>query len=188
MATPGIGACVSAGFNGLRKDPVTHIVATLLVVIISNVSFGLLAGPMVVGYMRLVRIEDEGGKASIDNVFKGFDDFVPALLAVLVGGIVVGIGFMLCVIPGLLILALVPTAAYLVAVGEKDGINALKRAWQAVKESLVGSCLCAVVLAIIGSLGTILCGIGVVITMPIAFIGLYHMAKQLTNDSSPARV
>lgn len=188
MATADIGACVSAGFNGLRNNPVTHIVATLLVMIIGNVSFGLLAGPMVVGYMRLVRIEDEGGKASIDDVFKGFDDFVPALLAVLVGGIIVGIGFMLCVIPGVLIMALVPTAAYLVAVGEADGINALKRAWHAVKENLGGSCLCAVVLAIIGSLGTILCGVGVVITLPIAFIGLYHMAKQLTNAGSLANV
>lgn len=186
MATPEIGACVSAGINGLKKDPLTHIVATLLVAIIGNVSFGLLAGPMIVGYMRLVKIEDEGGKASIGDVFKGFDDFVPALLAVLVGGIVVGLGFMLCVIPGVLIMALVPTAAYLVAVGEKDGITALKRAWETVKENLVGSCLCALVLTIIGSLGAILCGIGIVITMPIAFIGMYHMAKQLTNSGSPA--
>jgi uncharacterized membrane protein len=185
MATPDIGACVSAGINGLRKDPVTHIVATLLVAIIGNVSFGVLAGPMMVGYMRLVMIEEQGSKASIGDVFKGFDDFVPALLAVLVGGIVVGIGFMLCVIPGVLIMALVPTAAYLVAAGEKDGINALKRAWETVKDNLAGSCLCALVLAIIGSLGAILCGIGIVITMPIALIGMYHMAKQLTNSGGP---
>ncbi len=188
MATPDIGACVSAGFNGLRKDPVTHIVATLLTAIIGNVSLGLLAGPMFVGYMRLVKIEDEGGKASIGDVFKGFDDFVPALLAVLVGGIVVGVGFMLCIIPGVLIMALVPTAAYLVAVGEPDGINALKRAWEAIKENLVGSCVCALVLAIIGSLGAILCGVGVFITMPIALIGMYHMAKQLTGSSTPPSV
>jgi len=186
MASPDIGACVSAGIKGLKDNPLTHIVATLLVVIIGNVSFGILAGPMMVGYMRLVRIEDEGGKPGIGDVFKGFDDFVPALLAVLVGGIIVGVGFVLCVIPGLLIMALVPTAAYLVAVGEKDGIEALKRAWQVVKENLVASCLCSLVLAIIGSLGAILCGVGIVITMPIAFIGMYHMAKQLTGGGAAA--
>lgn len=185
MAAPDIGACVSAGISGLKNNPLTHIVATLLVMIIGNVSFGILAGPMMVGYMRLVRIEDQGGKAEIGDVFKGFDDFVPALLAVLVGGIVVGVGFVLCVIPGLLIMALVPTAAYLVAVGEKDGIEALKRAWAVVKENLLPSCLCSLVLAIIGSLGAILCGVGIVITMPIAVIGMYHMAKQLTTASGP---
>lgn len=181
MAAPDIGACVSAGIGGLRRDPLTHIVATVLVGIVGNVSFGLLAGPMLVGYMRLVMIEEQAGKATIGDVFKGFDDFVPALLAVLVGGIVVAVGFMLCVIPGVLIMALVPTAAYLVAAGEKDGIKALTRAWEVVKENLLGSCLCALVLAIVGSLGAILCGVGIVITLPIAFIGMFHMARQLTG-------
>ena len=188
MAAPDIGACISAGITGFKKSPLTHIVVILLVGIIGNISFGILAGPMMVGYMRLIKIEDEGGKAEIGDVFKGFDDFVPAMLAVLVGGIVVAIGFMLCIIPGLLIMALVPTAAYLVAVGEKDGINALKRAWQAVKENLIGSFLCALILSIIGLLGAILCGIGILITMPIAFIGMFHMARQLTDGHSPASV
>jgi uncharacterized membrane protein len=186
MAAPDIGACISAGVNGFKNNPVTHIVAVLLVAIIGNVSFGLLLGPMMVGYMRLIGIEDAGGKAESGDVFKGFDDFVPALLAVLLGGIIVSIGFMLCILPGVLIMALVPTAAYLVAVGEKDGINALKRAWAAVKDNLIGSCLCALVLSIIGSLGAILCGIGILITLPITFVGMYHMAKQLTDGGTIA--
>jgi uncharacterized membrane protein len=181
MAAPDIGACVSAGFNGLKNNPVNHIVAVVLVGIIGNISFGLLAGPMMVGYMRMIKIEEEGGKAEIGDVFKGFDDFVPALLSGLLSGIIIGIGFMLCILPGLLIIALAPTAGYLVAVGEKDGINALKRAWEAVKANLIGSCLCALVLGILGSLGAILCGIGIFLTLPIAFIGMYHMAKQLTD-------
>lgn len=181
MAAPDIGTCVSAGFAGFKNNPVTHIVAVLLVAIIGNVSFGLLAGPMFVGYMRMIRIEDEGGKAEIVDVFKGFDDFVPALLAVLLSGLIVGVGFMLCILPGLLIMALVPVAAYLVAVGEKDGINALKRAWEAVTANLIASCLCMLVLVIIGSLGAILCGVGIFLTLPIAYIGMYHMCKQLTD-------
>ena len=187
MAAPEIGACISAGYSGLKKNPVTHIVATLLVGIVGSVSGGLLYGPMLVGYMRMIKIEDEGGKAQIGDVFKGFDNFVPALLAVLVGSIVVSIGFVLCIIPGLLIIALVPTAAYLVAVGEMDGINALRRAWATVKENLLGSCLCALILGVVGSLGAILCGIGIFLTMPIAFTGMYYIAKQLTDGGAPAK-
>jgi hypothetical protein len=187
MAAPDLGACISAGYSGLKNNPVTHIIATVLVAIVGSVSGGLLYGPMVVGYMRMIKLEDEGGRAEIGDVFKGFDDFIPALLAVLVGSIVVAIGFMLCVIPGLLIIALVPTAAYLVATGEKDGINALSRAWAAVKENLVGSCLCALILGLVGSLGAILCGIGIFLTLPIAFGGMYVMAKQLTDGGSSAR-
>ena len=181
MAAPDIGTCVSTGFNGLKKDPVTHIVTTLLIGIVGSVTAGLLTGPMMVGYMRMIKREDEGFKAEIADVFKGFDDFVPALLAVLLSSIVVGIGFMFCVLPGLLIMALVPVATYLVAVGEKDGINAIKRAWDAVKANLMGAFFCGLVLAIVGSLGSFLCGVGIILTLPIAFIGSYHMAKQLTD-------
>jgi hypothetical protein len=184
MASPSIGTCVSAGFSGLKKNPITHIVATLLMGIVGGVSAGLLSGPMLVGYMRMIKTEDEGGKVEIADVFKGFDDFVPALLAVLLSSIIVSIGFMLCILPGLLIMGLIPTAAYLVAVGEKDGVNAIKRAFAAVKEHLFATFACSLILGIIGSLGAIICGVGIILTMPIAIIGMYHMAKQLSNDST----
>lgn len=181
MAAPDIGSCVAAGFSGLKNNFVTHVVSTLLIGVVGGVSAGLLTGPMMVGYMRMIKLEDEGGQPQIADLFKGFDDFVPALLAVLLSSIVVSIGFMLCVVPGLLIMALVPTAAYLVAVGEKDGINAIKRAFEAVKNNLLSAFLCTLILGIVGSLGSILCGIGIFLTLPITFIGSYHMAKQLTD-------
>ena len=184
MAAPDISACVSAGIAGIKKNFVLHVVSCLLVSIVGGFSGGLLTGPMMVGYMRMLKVEEEGGTPQIGDIFKGFDDFVPALLAVLLSSIAVSIGIILCIIPGLLIMALIPVAAYLVATGEKDGINALKRAWVLVKENLVPSALCALVLGIIGSLGTILCGVGVLLTLPIAFIGMYHMAKQMAGSGA----
>ncbi len=184
MAAPDIGVCISAGINGMRKNPVTHIVATILISVVGGVSAGLLTGPMVVGYMRMLKVEEEGGKIEFLDVFKGFDDFVPALLAVLLSSILVSIGFMLCFIPGMLITALLPTAAYLVAVGEKDGINAIKRAFEALKAHLFGAFFCSLILGIVGSLGMILCFVGIFLTLPIAFIGMYHMAKQLTDGGN----
>jgi uncharacterized membrane protein len=184
MAAPDISVCVSTGFSRFKQNPVTHIVATLLVIFISGIGFGLLTGPMLVGYMRMLKGEDEGRKPEIADVFKGFDDFVPALLAVLVGSIIVSIGYMLCILPGMLLMAIIPTAAYVVATGEKDGIAALKSAWTAVKGNLLGAFLCMLVLGIIGNLGLILCFVGVFVTLPIAFIGSYQMAKQLTDGGA----
>jgi hypothetical protein len=188
MAAPDISACVSAGFSSFKKNPVTHVVSTLLVLFISGVGFGLLTGPMVVGYMRMIKTEDEGGQIEIADVFKGFESFVPSLLAVLVGSIIVSIGYMLCVLPGMLLMAIIPTAAYVVANGETDGIAALKTAWNAVKSNLLGAFLCSLVLGIVGNLGLILCFIGVFISLPIAFIGSYHMAKQLVGGNADADI
>lgn len=186
MASPDIGACLSAGFSTWKKNPVTHIVATLLVGIVGGVTAGLLTGPMVVGYMRLIQKEEMGHRAEVADVFKGFDDFVPALLAVLLSSIAVSIGFMLCVLPGLLIMALVPTSAYLVAMGEKDGIQAIQRGFNAIKQNLMGTVICSLVLGIVGSLGSILCGVGIILTMPIGFIGMYHLARQITATDTQA--
>ena len=179
MAAPDMGACLSAGWNGLKNNFVTHVVACVLVGVVSGFTSGLLTGPMMVGYMRMVKLEEEGGRAQIGDVFKGFDDFVPALVAVLLSSILVGIGFMFCVIPGLLLVAIVPTAAYLVAAGEKDGIQAIKRAFSAVKAHLLAAFFCTLVLGIVGALGGLLCGVGILLTLPIQFIGSYHLAKQL---------
>jgi len=106
---------------------------------------------------------------------------------VLLSSLIVSVGFMLCFVPGLLIIGLVPTAAYLVAVGEKDGINAIKRAFEAVRANLLGTVICSLVLSIVGSLGAILCGVGIFLTLPIGMIGFYHMAKQIT-DGGPLAI
>ncbi len=178
-----IGACISAAISGLKNDPLTHIVCTLIIGIASNLSFGILAGPLMVGYMRMLKKTEQGQKAEIGDLFKGFDDFVPALVAMLLGGIAVTIGMMFCFIPGLLIAPLVPVSLYLVAIGEKDGVNALKRAWELIKGHLIGAAICVIVLMLIASLGVILCFIGIFLTLPIAYLGMYEMSKQLNGDA-----
>jgi uncharacterized membrane protein len=44
------------------------------------------------------------------------------------------------------------------------------------------------ILGIIGNLGMILCFIGIIVTLPIAFIGSYHMAKQLTDGGNSGKL
>ena len=41
--------------------------------------------------------------------------------------------------------------------------------------------ICSLVLSIVGSLGAILCGVGIFLTLPIGMIGFYHMARQITD-------
>jgi uncharacterized membrane protein len=181
MTSINIGSTLSKSIARLKANPGFHIIACLLVAIVGGALF-LLYGPMIVGYFKALDKEDRGEKPEIGDVFKGFDDFVPALVAGVVGGLVVSIGFMLCVIPGILILPLFPLALYFVAKGEKDGINALKRAWPLVKANLVPAAIAALVVSLVAHLGIILCVIGVILTLPLGMIGFYLIAKQLAED------
>ena len=186
MASVSVGACLSGAWGLFKKNPLTHVVATLLVGVVSSVSSGLLTGPMVVGYMRMIAKEQRGEAAQIGDVFRGFDDFVPAFVAGLISLLVVSLGLMLCFIPGLLILALPSVALSLVAQGEKDGVAAFNQAWRIVTKNLGAAFWCALVLSIVGGLGMLLCGIGVLVTGPLSMIGSYFMARQLLGDSGNA--
>ena len=186
MASVSVGACLSGAWGLFKKNPLTHVVATLLVGVVSSVSSGLLTGPMVVGYMRMIAKEQRGEAAQIGDVFRGFDDFVPAFVAGLISLLVVSLGLMLCFIPGLLILALPSVALSLVAQGEKDGVAAFNQAWRIVTQNLGAAFWCALVLSIVGGLGVLLCGIGVLVTGPLSMIGSYFMARQLLGDSGNA--
>lgn len=185
MAQVDIGKCVSTSIDSFKRNPMEHIVATLIVGVVGGVSSGILTGPMMVGYMKMMKNSESTGKVEIGDVFKGFDDFVPAFLAVFVSSLLLAVGFCLCVIPGLLIMALPGTAAYLVAEGEKDGMKALSRAFDLIKANLLPSCLCMLVLGFIASLGMIACFVGILITLPIAYIGSYHLAKQMVEVTPP---
>lgn len=184
MASIDIGSTVSLSIARLKANPGFHIVSCLLVGIVGGAAFGLLQGPMIVGYFKALEKEDRGEKPEIGDIFKGFDAFVPALVAALVSGIIIGIGTMLCIIPGLLLMPLFPLSLYFVAKGEKDGIKALQRAWPLVKANLVAAALAAFVVGIVGSLGLILCFVGIFLTMPITMIGYYIIAKQLAEDTA----
>jgi len=186
MASLDLGNVISRSFDDYKSNFITHFIASILTAIVSGLAFGLLLGPMQVGYMKMQDKLRSGQAIEIGDVFKGFDHFAPALVVWLVGGILVGIGFILCVIPGFLLLPILPVAFHLVGRGEKDGIQALKRAWRLVYANLVMSAITMLILAVIGSLGAILCGIGVFLTLPLLYIGSYHFAQQLTaGESTP---
>jgi uncharacterized membrane protein len=184
MARPDIGKCVSSGFEIFKKNPITYVIAWLVLAIVNGMTFGILIGPLMVGYFRMVKIDISGGKAQIGDLFKGFEDLSAGLVAGLISLLAIGIGTMFCVLPGLVAAPLLPVSLYLVAEGEKDGVNAIKRAWHAVSKNLVESVLYMLILGLIAFVGFFLCCVGMFITVPISIIGQFVLAKQISDDGT----
>lgn len=186
MASVNVGECLSGAWEIFKNNAITHVVCTFLVMAVSSISAGLLAGPMIVGYMRMIEREARGEAVQIGDIFRGFDDFVPGFVAGLISSLVVSLGFMLCFIPGLLIMALPPVALYLVARGERDGVAAFNQAWSLVTKNLGSAFVATLVLGIVGSLGFLICGVGALLTLPLSMIGSYFLARQLVGDGAVA--
>lgn len=167
----------------------------------SVVPFGILMGPMMVGIYLCYIDREQGKKVEFGTLFKGFDLFGNALIAVL---IMVGIS-LLAVIPvfiiaiigiiavqgtGLEILVLLMTyflmfvvmimislpfmfAFQLIADKGLTGPEALKLSYRAVKANFVGCLILVFVYGLISVLAALACYIPAFFLMPITFGGLY---------------
>jgi uncharacterized membrane protein len=183
-----VGKVISNAFTDLKSNFLTHVVATLLTSIIGGFAFGLLVAPLQVGYMKLEDKIHSGESATFTDIFKGFDHFVPALVAFLISAVITGIGFLFCIIPGLVLMPLIPVSLYLVSQGENDGVQAVQRAWGYLKSNLLMAMITMIVLSALGSLGIIFCFVGIFLTLPLVYIGSYHMAKELVGTANTAPV
>ena len=174
------GEWIEKGFNLYKNNFGTLVLASIIALVLTVVTIGILAGPMLAGLaiitLRLLRKElpePDAGK-----VFRGFDYFLNAFLFMIIWGIAILVGsFILQIFPGvgqLLSLFFVYAAQAFLMFGIFLIVDKQMNFWPASMESIqtvktnfwpfLGL---STVASIIGSLGSIALGIGIVLTIPI---------------------
>ena len=188
MSSISIGEVVGDSIDSYKDDFISHVLASLIVAVINSISFSVLSGPLLAGYMRGMRKAEETGSFDVGDVFSCFYDSLGAtLVAGILSLIVIYIGLFFCILPGILLLPLFPFAVYQVAVGgEIDGVSAVKTGFRLLQDNLLMALLTLLIVALLGSIGSLACGIGVVLTMPLLNIGLYMLARQASGDDRVA--
>ena len=83
------GDWIEGGFNLYKANFGTLVLASIFVVVISAITAGILAGPMLAGLalVTLQLLDRKGPQPEAGRVFKGFDYFLQSLLFVVVWGI-----------------------------------------------------------------------------------------------------
>jgi len=84
------GEWIQQGWELYKANIGIWIVASLLVIVISVATLGILSGPMMAGlaWMALVLVDRKEPKPQMGDVFKGFDYFLQSFLFYLVWGII----------------------------------------------------------------------------------------------------
>jgi uncharacterized membrane protein len=196
--SPDIGSALSYGFNKYFANvgPVLAVIfipiaAQLVLVAIGELVIGGLFGVAVfqllswiVGAVAALGIYNmtlqitAGQTPDIGRAFTS-DRWGEWFLFSLVYGIMVGVGLILCVIPGLFVLAFFGMAPYFFL----DRGMSLGDALNASREAASRGYAMPVILAIIvGIAGAILCGIGALITAPAAYIAVAFLYRGATNQ------
>lgn len=123
----------------------------------------------------------DGRPFKAGEVFK-FDRLGPVLVTSIIVGVGVMIGTVLCYLPGIVIGFVCSYALYFVVDKNLAPMDAIKASFDLVKNNLGTTLIWYIVGGLIGGAGAIVCGVGILFTLPIMLIGTAYTYKKLTGQ------
>lgn len=138
MAQTDYGALLKDTFNALLKtENLVPLIVGALVVSVGSLTI-VLAPPLALGWVRTALKVVRGETAKIDDLWSGFRDFGPSFVLALVGGLLIGLGLILLVLPGVVLAFLFSFSMHILAVRPNVGVaTALKESLDLVKANPV---------------------------------------------------
>lgn len=193
-----IGGWVSESWELYKANFGLLFVATLVAGLLGAFTCGILAGPLWAGLtliiLRLLRKEQPGPQ--IGDVFKGFDFFLQALLLALVVGFGLGLASwipLVGMVAPILLMPLVMFSICLLVDKKMEFWPAIQASYEKAKGEYVSLLVLWLLASVISSLGAILCGVGVLVTMPfgaivpvVAYRHLFEEAEAAPAAGAPA--
>jgi len=172
-----IGRYFSETLECYKKQPLELIVGGFLALLLGSVTVGILAGPAYAGFAVMLKRVRDGEKVAIGDVFACFSDKLGFLILVgLLAALLVAIGSVLCVLPGLVVAWLLMFAIPAAAIEDGETLGGVySRSKDIVMKNVGYSILLLLVAGLVGALGSVACGLGALVTYPFSF-GVITMA------------
>jgi len=165
-----------------KRDALMFVIASLVLMAVSMVTLGILAGPVTVGAIEMIRRAKRGEPLALGILFSRFDTFVPSLIAVVLVGTAIFIGCLLLVLPGLLVALFTPFVMHVLAYESAGGIGAIRRSVELVRDNFLPVFALLIVLGIGQAVGGIVV-FGVLLTAPLTLIALTVCYERITGLS-----
>ena len=191
------GEWIERGFNLYKQNFVLLFLVALIGGILSAASLLILSGPMMAGTILIcLKLHDgEAPRPEVGSLFRGFDFFLQSTL--FIGGwslalfVVQGVLFVVpCVgqIAGLCLAVAAWTflmfGLFLIADRKMDFWPASVESFNVVKTNFWPFLGLSLIVSIIGSLGAILCGIGLALTLPVYYCTMTVAYREVFSGQS----
>jgi hypothetical protein len=164
-----VGKAFERGWKLFVKDVAPYVIGALILGALTVVTIGILYGPLAAGlYVMAVRRIRQNRTAEIGDIFWGLSHFWRFFGAALLLVVLIGIGFVFLIIPGLL-LATIWIYVFPVMVDRDVGVfDAMAESRRLVRENGLGQHLVMVLLlAALSIAGSIAGGLGHLLTLPL---------------------
>lgn len=154
---------------------VSSLFASLCAFVLSSYMFG--------GMMRMAIKNVRTGQADFGLLFSA-TDVLPSLLgAYFLIGLAVGLGSLLCVVPGLMLGAVFICAVPLIVDRKTGAIEAIKQSYQATQAFMWAGVLYVLVLGLIAYSGFLACCVGILVTFPLAIMAVAVTYRDFFPDT-----
>lgn len=186
---------IQQSFNLYLKNFVLLVLASSIAGVITLVSLGILAGPMIGGLLLLGIKLIRGEKGELNEIFAHFDQFLPTLMATL---LLWGTGFVFYVIGIIpvigwitnLVVSPVLFFLYVLTIGfiveqKRQPIQAIKRSIACFATEWMQLWLYSLAMMVISGIGSLVLGVGVILTIPLGMMGMALVYQQLAVKEPP---
>ena len=192
-----IGACFNIALAALKRDLLNIVLANFviglvitlvcglgLIPIIGWIAVILLVPPLVIGFIRFNAKCVRGQPATLGDCFSGFDVFGTSVLSYILLVLLVLVGTVLCILPGIYLAIAYTFVWNLLADRKGSAWECLEMSRQAVTAHWGWAFLLTIVAQIIANAGLIACFVGVLATMPLYGLMLAAAYRRLFAETT----
>lgn len=110
-----------------------------------------------------------GGRVAVSDLFSGGDVFLKAAGGFVLTAILTGIGAVFCILPGLVVAGLLYFTMPLIIERRLGVFEAMQTSFERTKGQWLMFALFAIVVGILAQIGSVACGVGILVTFPLYF-------------------
>lgn len=173
------GRWIGEGWALVKADLGNYIVISLLFAVLSGVP--LIQGPLIAGFHIFTMKKLSGRNAEFGDLFKGFNFFVPTLVASLLIGLFTFAGTLLCIIPGLVVAAMYKFTYLFIVDKRMDFWPAMQASHAVVKNDYFGFTMFLILAFLVNVLGLLCCFVGLLVTIPLTFAAITVAYKEIVG-------
>ena len=146
-----IGNILSNSWNIFKNNIAAYIIGALIAVIGSI--FIITIAPLFYGLTYMAVRGVKGETVEINDVFEGFNHFIRSWVFVLTASILLIIGYIFLIIPGLVLSTLLIYALPLLVIREYGGIDAIKESINIGMENFTDTLVLCIIIIVLNAIG-----------------------------------
>jgi uncharacterized membrane protein len=182
---------ITSGWDLVMSDFSQFVLLSLIYLVLLTVAFStlviglILAGPLTVGFFYIIFNRIRGNPIKIDDIAKGFDVFLAAVLADLLISVFSMIGFTFLIIPGIVVSALYMFTFPLLIDKKMDFWEAMETSRKVVMKNLFEMSIFMLILYMFIVIGMLLLLVGLIVAVPFVLAAIAFAYIDLIGLEQP---